>query len=75
MQDLKHPRTSSVYLCISSLCSLTFSILSFVDGEGLDLQRNQLDLHQRRQQKLILRLALETLSVGRLEQLVMGHQA
>lgn len=52
----------------------TFPILSFVQGESLDLQRNQLDLQQRRHQKLILRLALEALSVGCLEHLVVGHQ-
>lgn len=65
----------SLFVCTVSVeRPPTFPILSFVQGESLDLQRNQLDLQQRRHQKLTLRLALEALSIGCLEHLVVGHQ-
>lgn len=54
--------------------SVTFSILSIGQSEGLYLQRNQLDLQLRRHQKQILRFALEALSIGCWEHLVMSHQ-
>lgn len=56
------------------ISSVTFSVLSFGQSEGLHLQRNQLDPQLRRHQKQILRLALEALSISCCEQLLMGHQ-
>lgn len=64
-----------VHHCAGSVWSPpTFSIPSFVQGESLDLQGNQLDLQQRRHQKLILWFAFEALSISCLEHLAMGHQ-
>lgn len=63
----------SIHWCQTG-SSVTFSILSIGQSEGLYLQRNQLDPQLRRHQKQILRLALEALSVGCREHLLMSHQ-
>lgn len=57
-----------------SPASVTFSILSSGQSEGLHLHRNQLDLQLRRHQEQILRFALETPSVSCFEQLLVVHQ-
>lgn len=56
------------------ISSVTFSVLSFGQSEGLHPQRNQLDLQLRRHQEHILRFAVEAPSISCCEQLVMGHQ-
>lgn len=56
------------------ISSFTFSILSFMQREGLQLQRNQLDLKHRRHRKQIVRLALEALPTGCFKQFLIGHQ-
>lgn len=55
--------------------SVTLSVASVGQSEGLHLQRDQLDAQLRRHQEQILGFAVEALTISCFEQLLMVQQA